>query len=84
MSDDVQSNKAPLQLSPLPTTLVSKAPKIGEATEQWVTTMKFSCVRCHAAYISRALLLKHYEDTRHDKYSAWEEWARPAPPTTEA
>ncbi len=53
------------------TTLISKAPKLGEDTEQWVKTMQFSCVRCSKTYKTRAELISHYDGTRHDKYSAW-------------
>jgi hypothetical protein len=37
--------------------------------EQWIRTMTFSCVKCGATYLSRDELMKHYDLTRHDKYS---------------
>jgi hypothetical protein len=36
--------------------------------EQWIRTMTFSCVKCNATYLSRVDLIKHYDETRHDKY----------------
>ncbi|HVB12107.1 MAG TPA: hypothetical protein VNE86_03165 [Nitrososphaerales archaeon] len=50
---------------------ISKAPIIGEGKEQWVANQKYSCVRCSATFSSRNDLLRHYDSTRHDKYSAW-------------
>ncbi|HXQ91811.1 MAG TPA: hypothetical protein VN739_02305 [Nitrososphaerales archaeon] len=53
------------------TTLVSKAPVIGEGKEQWVANMKFTCVHCRETFPTRSDLIRHYDGTRHDKYSAW-------------
>jgi hypothetical protein len=53
------------------TKLVSKAPVIGEGKEQWVVNMDFECVHCGKVYRTRPELIKHYDETRHDKYSAW-------------
>lgn len=39
-----------------------------KAKEQWIRTMTFSCVKCSATFLSRDELIRHYDDTRHDKY----------------
>jgi Zinc finger, C2H2 type len=58
-------------LSQTATKLISKAPLIGEGKEQWVLKMDFECVHCGKVFPTRAELMKHYDSTRHDKYSAW-------------
>jgi hypothetical protein len=50
---------------------VSKAPVLGEQKEGWLTSARFTCVRCRASYKTRDELMAHYDSTRHDKYSAW-------------
>ncbi len=58
-------------MSTHPKTLISKAPILGEKKEQWVMNVDYTCVHCNEVYKTRAELLKHYDGTRHDKYSAW-------------
>ncbi len=59
------------ELSQTATQLISKAPVIGEGREQWIVNMDFVCVHDGKKFPSRDALMKHYDDTRHDKYSAW-------------
>jgi hypothetical protein len=54
-----------------PTVPVSKAPVLGDKKEQWLVEMRFDCVRCKASFNNRNKLMEHYDDTRHDKYSAF-------------
>jgi hypothetical protein len=39
--------------------------------EQWLTTQDYACVRCNAKFSSRKELIRHYDQSGHDKYSAW-------------
>ena len=55
----------------MPNTLISKAPRLGENRKKWLINTKLTCVNCGKSYDSREKLMEHYDDTRHDKYSAF-------------
>jgi hypothetical protein len=44
---------------------------LGEGKEQWLVVGKYTCVHCHSSFLTRDQLVRHYDSTRHDKYSAW-------------